>query len=62
MTQHTHLVRATATPCCDNDGLSVDPRDPNIVMSARERVDAALIGFARDPRITIPSLNDSAKE
>ncbi|AUU85352.1 MULTISPECIES: hypothetical protein [Leclercia] len=62
MTQHTHLVRATATPCCDNDGLSVDPRDPTIVMSARERVDAVLIGFARDPRITIPSLNDSAKE
>lgn len=62
MTQHTHLVRASATPCCDNDGLSVDPRDPTIVMSARERVDAVLIGFARDPRITIPSLNDSAKE
>lgn len=62
MTQHTHLVRATATPCCDNVGLSVDPRDPNIVMSALERVDAALIEFARSPRITIPSLNDSAKE
>lgn len=62
MTQHTHLVRATATPCCDNGCLSVDPRGPNIVMSALERVDAALIEFARGPRITIPSLNDSAKE
>ena len=62
MTQHTHLVRATATPCCDNGGLSVDPRGPNIVMSALERVDAALIEFARGPRITISSLNDSAKE
>ena len=52
------LPGATATAFWDNGGLPVEQLDPNIVMSAQEMVDAALIGFARGELITIPSLHD----
>lgn len=52
------LPGATATPFWDNGGLPVSQLDPKIVMSAQQMVDAALTGFARGERITIPSLHD----
>ncbi|KGD72802.1 AraC family transcriptional regulator [Tatumella morbirosei] len=52
------LPGATATAFWDNGGLPVDQLDPDIVMSARDMVDAALTGFARGELITIPSLQD----
>lgn len=54
------LPGATATPFWDNGGLPVEQLDPNIVMSAQDMVEAALVGFIRGELITIPSLQDEA--
>jgi short-subunit dehydrogenase len=53
------LPGATATEFWDIGGLPVENLDPNIVMTADNMVDAALVGFDRGELITIPSLHDA---
>lgn len=55
------LPGATATEFWDIGGLPVENLDPNIVMTADNMVDAALVGFDRGELITIPSLHDAAE-
>jgi|SRR5450830_39738 len=55
------LPGATATEFWDIGGLPVENLDPNIVMTADNMVDAALVGFDRGELITIPSLHDDAE-
>ncbi len=52
------LPGATATDFWAAGGLAVAHLDPNIVMAAKDLVDAALVGFFRGERITIPSLHE----
>ncbi|MFL9877027.1 SDR family oxidoreductase [Herbaspirillum rhizosphaerae] len=52
------LPGATATEFWELGGLPVEHLDPNIVMTAENMVDAALVGFDRGELITIPSLPD----
>ncbi|ROQ28780.1 SDR family NAD(P)-dependent oxidoreductase [Gallaecimonas pentaromativorans] len=54
------LPGATATDFWATGGLPVEHLDPQIVMSAEAMVDAALVGFDRNERVTIPSLHDAA--
>jgi len=51
------LPGATATDFWAAGGLPVERLDPSIVMSAEDLVDAALLGFERGERVTIPSLH-----
>ncbi|HEY9102838.1 SDR family oxidoreductase [Chitinimonas sp.] len=51
------LPGATATEFWATGGLPVEHLDQNIVMSAEQLVDAALVGFERGELITIPSLH-----
>jgi short-subunit dehydrogenase len=51
------LPGATATEFWDIGGLPIENLDPNIVMSAEDMVDAALVGFDSGELITIPALN-----
>lgn len=55
------LPGATATDFWAIGGLPVEHLDASIVMSAQDLVDAALLGFARGEKITIPSLHDAGK-
>ncbi|RZS76970.1 SDR family NAD(P)-dependent oxidoreductase [Pigmentiphaga kullae] len=55
------LPGATATDFWAIGGLPVEHLDQRIVMRAEDLVDAALLGFARGERITIPSLHDGEK-
>ena len=55
------LPGATATEFWDIGGLPVENLDPNIVMTAEDMVDAALVGFDRGELITIPSLHDASE-
>ena len=55
------LPGATATEFWEIGGLPVEHLDPNIVMTAENMVDAALVGFDRGELITIPSLHDAAE-
>jgi len=52
------LPGATATEFWEIGGLPLAHLDPNIVMSAEQMVDAALVGFERGELITIPALHD----
>ncbi|MGV7241135.1 SDR family NAD(P)-dependent oxidoreductase [Caballeronia sp. M23-90] len=52
------LPGATATEFWAIGGLSLEHLDAKIVMSAREMVDAALVGFDNLELVTIPSLHD----
>jgi len=52
------LPGATATDFWAIGGLALEHLDPNIVMSAEQMVDAALLGFDRGELVTIPSLHD----
>lgn len=51
------LPGATATDFWATGGLPVERLDPRIVMSAENLVDAALVGFERGEKVTIPSLH-----
>jgi len=51
------LPGATATDFWATGGLPVEHLDQRIVMRAEEMVDAALLGFERGERVTIPSLH-----
>lgn len=51
------LPGATATDFWQIGGLPVEQLPQEIVMSAEEMVDAALTGFERGERVTIPSLH-----
>jgi len=51
------LPGATATEFWATGGLPVENLDPRIVMRAEDLVDAALVGFDRRERVTIPSLH-----
>ncbi|MGN6478906.1 SDR family NAD(P)-dependent oxidoreductase [Luteibacter sp.] len=55
------LPGATATDFWDAGGMSVDMLPKEIVMSAEDLVDAALVGFDRGELITIPPLQDEAE-
>ncbi|EJL81553.1 short-chain dehydrogenase of unknown substrate specificity [Herbaspirillum sp. CF444] len=55
------LPGATATEFWDIGGLPVENLDPNLVMTAENMVDAALVGFDRGELITIPSLHDASQ-
>lgn len=50
------LPGATATAFWATGGLPVENLDPHIVMRAEDLVDAALLGFDRGEKVTIPSL------
>lgn len=54
------LPGATATEFWANGGLPVENLDARIVMRAEDLVDAALLGFDRGERVTIPSLHDAS--
>lgn len=51
------LPGATVTEFWATGGLPLEKLDAAIVMSAEDLVDAALVGFDRDERVTIPSLH-----
>lgn len=51
------LPGATATDFWSNGGLPVENLPAQIVMSAEDLVDAALVGFDRGELVTIPSLH-----
>ncbi len=51
------LPGATATDFWAIGGRPVETLDPRIVMRAEDLVDAALLGFARGEKVTIPSLH-----
>lgn len=53
------LPGATATDFWAIGGLPVETLDQRIVMRAEDLVDAALLGFARGEKVTIPSLHAS---
>lgn len=55
------LPGATATDFWAAGGLPVENLDARIVMSAQDLVDAALLGFARGEKVTIPSLHAGEK-
>ncbi|MGE8688976.1 MAG: SDR family NAD(P)-dependent oxidoreductase [Achromobacter sp.] len=55
------LPGATATDFWATGGLPVEHLDPGIVMRAEDMVDAALLGFARGEKVTIPSLHAGEK-
>ncbi|WP_186124818.1 SDR family NAD(P)-dependent oxidoreductase [Burkholderia gladioli] len=55
------LPGATATDFWQTGGLPLDQLPEEIVMSASDMVDAALLGFDRGELITIPSLHDIAQ-
>lgn len=55
------LPGATATDFWAIGGLPVEHLDPGIVMRAEDLVDAALLGFARGEKVTIPSLHAGEK-
>jgi len=55
------LPGATATDFWAAGGLPVENLDARIVMSAEDLVDAALLGFARGEKVTIPSLHAGEK-
>jgi uncharacterized protein len=57
----TVLPGATATEFWDVAGLPVSHLPSEIVMTADELVDAALLGFDRGETVTIPSLHDIAQ-
>ena len=44
----------------DVSGFALSNRDPNIVMSTEDLVDAALVGPERKEKITAPSVQDAA--
>ncbi|OXH84184.1 SDR family oxidoreductase, partial [Burkholderia multivorans] len=48
---------ATATDFWQTGGLPIEHLPKSIVMSASDMVDAALVGFERRERVTIPSLH-----
>lgn len=52
------LPGATATDFWATGGLPLEHLDPNIVMSAEDLVDSALIDFDRGELISIPALQD----
>jgi short-subunit dehydrogenase len=51
------LPGATATDFWAIGGRPVETLDQRIVMRAEDLVDAALLGFARGEKVTIPSLH-----
>ncbi|HEF5783049.1 AraC family transcriptional regulator [Burkholderia multivorans] len=51
------LPGATATDFWQTGGLPIEHLPKSIVMSASDMVDAALVGFERRERVTIPSLH-----
>jgi short-subunit dehydrogenase len=53
------LPGATATDFWATGGLPVEHLDAAIVMRAEDLVDAALLGFDRGERVTIPSLHQA---
>lgn len=55
------LPGATATELWATGGLPVENLPPEIVMSAEDLVDAALVGFDRGELITIPPLHDAGE-
>ncbi|SAK52495.1 short-chain dehydrogenase/reductase SDR [Caballeronia hypogeia] len=55
------LPGATATDFWETGGLPIENLDREIVMSASDLVDAALVGFDRGELVTIPPLHDGAK-
>jgi uncharacterized protein len=55
------LPGATATEFWDAGGMSVDMLPKEIVMTAEDLVDAALVGFDRGELITIPPLQNEAE-
>lgn len=55
------LPGATATDFWAIGGLPVEHLDPAIVMRSEDLVDAALLGFARGEKVTIPSLHAGEK-
>ena len=56
----TVLPGATATEFWDIAGLPVQHLPSEIVMTAENLVDAALVGLDRGEAVTIPSLQDEA--
>jgi short-subunit dehydrogenase len=54
------LPGATATEFWARGGLPVEHLPAQIVMSAEDLVDAALLGFERGESVTLPSLHDGA--
>jgi short-subunit dehydrogenase len=55
------LPGATATDFWAIGGLPVENLDPGIVMRTEDLVDAALLGFERGEKVSIPSLHDGGK-
>lgn len=55
------LPGATATDFWATGGLPVENLDQRIVMRAEDLVDAALLGFERGEKVTIPSLHAGEK-
>lgn len=55
------LPGATATDFWATGGLPVEHLDQRIVMRAEDLVDAALLGFARGEKVTIPPLHAAEK-
>ena len=55
------LPGATATDFWATGGLPVEHLDQRIVMRAEDLVDAALLGFERGEKVTIPSLHAGEK-
>lgn len=55
------LPGATATDFWATGGLPVEHLDKRIVMRAEDLVDAALLGFERGEKVTIPSLHAGEK-
>lgn len=55
------LPGATATDFWAIGGLPVEHLDPGIVMRTEDLVDAALLGFERGEKVTIPSLHAGEK-
>ena len=55
------LPGATATDFWAIGGLPVENLDASIVMSAEDLVDAALLGFERGEKVSIPSLHAGEK-
>jgi hypothetical protein len=55
------LPGATATDFCSTQASLWEQLPPEIVMTAHDLVDAALVGFDRGEVVTIPSLADAAE-
>ena len=55
------LPGATATDFWAIGGLPIENLDASIVMSAEDLVDAALLGFERGEKVSIPSLHAGEK-